>query len=185
MRFDRLAIVSLLAGLAAGCGVTATQSSGGSGTIVLRGQYSSVSNATQALERDLKAEADRQCPNGWTKLGDRANPAAISGGRVWEIRCNPATAAGAISQGPAASAAPPATPPAAAPLPAVPAAAGQAMSRQDLVRTLTAAVMQAAPYLTSEAAQAIVARQLGDLTASRVRMIGPNGQPIPLAPNGD
>ena len=156
----------------------------------------------------MKGEADRNCPQGWTKIDDTANRGAISGGRIWRIRCNtPAagTAGVAATGGGTGSAAPvqstataaPApvstTAPSAAPAPmavtggaasvaTTPGTTKQALNREDLNRILTDSVMRASPYLTPDAARAIVERQLGDLMAAQVQVIGPNGQAIPLAP---
>jgi len=57
-----------------------------------------------------------------------------------------------------------------------------AISREDLVRMLAAAVKRASPYLTDSAAEAIVAEQLHTLAGARVGVIGPDGQPLPLLP---
>jgi hypothetical protein len=58
----------------------------------------------------------------------------------------------------------------------------RAISREDLVRMLAAAVKRASPYLTDSAAEVIVAEQLRTLAAARVGVLGPDGQPLPLLP---
>lgn len=193
MRFGKGAVEIILAALVAGCGVTSVESGGGESTIEIRGQYTAVSNATQALERDLTSEANRRCPGGWTKISDTANPFTMAGGRIWRIRCNSAIAAGAsVATAPVP---PPASAPTAAPRPAgnsgpnsavgtTAVSAATQISREDLIRLLTSAVMRASPYLTQEAAQAIVERQLSELAATNVRIVGPNGQLVPLTAPG-
>ncbi|HYB56707.1 MAG TPA: hypothetical protein VEK12_11085 [Alphaproteobacteria bacterium] len=188
MQLGRFASAACLAVLLAGCGVTAVETSGGEGTITLRGDYSSVSHSAQALEKDMTAEANRRCPDGWAKIGDTANPGAISGGRIWQIRCNAsvATTGGGSAAPPApttgavAKAAPVQAP---APPSAAPAHAtgSQLMSREDLSRVLAGAVRRAGPYLSDEAARTIVEQELTDLAAAGIRVLGPSGQVIPLA----
>jgi len=188
MQLGLYASAACLAVLLAGCGVTAVESSGGEGTITLRGDYSSVSHSAQALEKDMTEEANRRCPGGWAKISDSANRGSISGGRVWQIRCNTpvATTGGGSAAAPAptagavAKAAPAASP---APPPAAPARASgsQVMSREDLSRVLAEAERRAGPYLSDAAARTIVEQELTDLAAAGIRVVGPNGQVIPVA----
>lgn len=195
MRYGELLSAISLAMLLAGCGgVTGVESRGGSDVIEIRGQYTTVSHSMQVLERQLNAEADKRCPNGWTKVSDKANPFTMAGGRIWEIRCNKANVATNAGPGGAVTAPPPAQSQA----PRAPAgnagvAAGPttttvattpAGTSADVVRVLTSAVLRAAPYLTEGAAQAIVNQELSDLMGAKVRLVGPEGQSIPIAPPG-
>jgi len=206
MRLCHATIVLSLATLVAGCGgkISGVSTEGPSdGSITIRGAYSSVSNATEALEAEMKAEANKNCPQGWTKLDDTANRAALAGGRVWRIKCNTPVAGNAGAAATSGSTSPvapvPATTAASAPITAsnaapapitstaaavasTPGTTKGALNREDLNRLLTESVMRASPYLTPDAARAIVERQLGDLMAAQIQVVGPSGQAIPLAP---
>lgn len=160
-----IGLAALLSACAASRGVYST---GRDGTFVLHGQYTAVSHSTANLQKDLQAEADKRCPEGWTKIRDTANPSAMTGGRIWTIRCRAgevATGAGAaVGVGPAAAVTSSAGSP--APTAAMESAAtnaGTTMSREELVSRLTNAVRRAAPYLAPEAARAIVEAQMNDL----------------------
>lgn len=185
MQLASFAMTASLAILLAGCGVSSSvESGGGDGTIEIRGQYVAANNTRKALEKDLAAEADRRCPSGWMKIGDAPNPYAMTGGRIWHIRCN--TLATTSTTAPGVG---PGEPPHAAAEPAldlVTQPAAPAGAPPDVSAVMRAAVMRAAPYLTPEAAQAIVEQQMKALAATKIRLVGsdggPDGQPLPAAP---
>jgi hypothetical protein len=188
-------LAALLAGCASVFGSAVESGQGDDATIVIRGRYTESSNALQALEQAMALEAGKRCPSGWTKVSDENNPRSLTGGRVWRVRCNPGDAsASAPTAAPQVAALAPtagtatearAEMTAAAATAAAPSSApsrGQAMSREDLVRMLAAAVKRAGPYLTDSAAEDIVAEQLRTLAAARLGVLGPDGQPLPLLP---
>ncbi len=183
-----LGVVGLLAGCADIGGPPAATQMLGQDTYLVMGKFTSVSDTMGVLKRQMTRRANQQCPGGWTKLAEGPNPNAMSGGRIWKIRC---TGLNATHAAPAADygtyVAPPSTAPAAAtamaPVPAATAATAPAKAvtpPADLLRMFTAAAMQAAPDLSQRAAQAIARAQLRSLAAAKMTVTDAAGHPLPL-----
>ncbi len=183
-----LGLVGLLAGCAdVGSPPTATQMLG-QDTYLVMGKFTSVSDTMGVLKQQMTQRANQQCPGGWTKLAEGPNPHALSGGRIWKIRC---TGLSATNVAPAADSgtyvAPPSTAPAAAttmapvPAPTTAAAPTKAVAPSaDLLRMFTAAAMQAAPDLSERAAQAVASAQLHSLAAAGMTVTDAAGHSVPL-----
>jgi hypothetical protein len=180
-----LAVVSL-PGCTSLLSDTVGSAPGSDATFVISGKYTESSQTARSLDDLMTAEADKRCPAGWTKVSDEPNGRSFTGGRVWRVRCNsggaaasapanaaptpPAAGAGA-SEARTGIAAPPSMPPSAGTAAVAAAGPPGAVSQDDLVRMLAAAVKRASPYLTDAAAEAIVAEELRTLEGAKLGIL--------------
>lgn len=169
---------ALLAGCAAVSSDAVESSQSGDTTIVIRGRYTESSNALHALEEAMGVEANKRCPSGWTKVSDENNPSSLTGGRIWRVRCNPASAkASALAAAPPSALVPAAGTATAASAGITAAAASAAAPGSAALNGLApsshATATSAAALTASSAAGAISREDLVRMLAAAVKRASP------------